>query len=89
MTESSDLLCFHCGQSISEPPQIHELPGGGSCPGCVERVLAALPPVLPTELEQAEPYLETAQEEDLEEVSEPHSSLPHLGSGSDLPPEPA
>ena len=47
MSESKDTICFSCGQVVGDPPRLNRLESGDACPTCRERVLDALPPVLP------------------------------------------
>lgn len=50
MSEERDTICFSCGKSVSEPPRFNLLPSGELCPTCRDRVLDALPPLLPGQL---------------------------------------
>ena len=45
----SATVCFQCGQSVGDPPQLNRLPDGRRCPACRDRALDAIPPALPTE----------------------------------------
>lgn len=47
MTAPSPTLCFTCGLALSAPPRLNQLPNGSPCPACRERLLDALPPLLP------------------------------------------
>lgn len=88
MANQSDLFCFQCGQTISDPPTINELPGGGSCPGCAERALASAPSLLPS---RAERELDEGELE-VEELTVPGggaSGRPQGPRAYDSPPEPA
>jgi len=40
-------LCFTCGQECGEPPRLNLLGDGSRCPACKDRVLDALPALLP------------------------------------------
>ena len=44
----TDTVCFTCGMHVGEPMRLNRLDNGQICPACRERVLAALPPVLPS-----------------------------------------
>ena len=96
MANQSDLLCFQCGQNISDPPTIHELPGGGNCPGCVDRVLAGLPALLPSDSAE-EPVAEGALGEDASEFADAEEPVASEGQSAHVggqrpsyePPEPA
>lgn len=46
-SQPTPTLCFHCGQSAGEPLRLNRLDDGRICPSCADRVLVALPPVLP------------------------------------------
>ncbi len=46
---SASTLCIHCGLSAGEPPRLNRLEDGKVCPACAERLLAILPPLLPTD----------------------------------------
>ncbi len=55
MRDSSETVCFTCGLPSGEFPRLNHLPSGQVCPSCRDRLLAALPPILPAledELEQ-------------------------------------
>ena len=47
MGEGRAVVCFQCGRSVGEPPVLNELPDGGNCPACAERLLESLPPIFP------------------------------------------
>lgn len=47
MAEPSAPLCITCSLPVSEPLRLNHLPSGQTCPTCRDRLLAALPPVLP------------------------------------------
>lgn len=40
-------ICIHCGLSAGSPPRLNRLEDGRLCPACAERLLDALPPLLP------------------------------------------
>ncbi|MFN0009231.1 MAG: hypothetical protein ACKVXR_15110 [Planctomycetota bacterium] len=42
------LVCFTCGESVGDPRRINRLEDGRICPTCRDRVLAELPPLLPS-----------------------------------------
>ncbi|MFT4537751.1 MAG: hypothetical protein ACI835_000181 [Planctomycetota bacterium] len=75
MENNSDLICFQCGQGIIDPPKINELPGGGNCPCCVNRVLSLLPAALPSdqkqevEVDEAHESVEVAESVDVEQAA--------------------
>lgn len=48
MPAPSPTLCFTCGLTVTEPPQLNHLPNGESCPACRDRLLDSLPPLLPS-----------------------------------------
>jgi hypothetical protein len=41
-------LCIGCGQPTGPGPRLNQLPDGRTCPACRDRLLATLPPVLPS-----------------------------------------
>ena len=47
MPAPSPTLCFTCGLAVTEPPRLNQLPSGETCPACRDRLLDALPPLLP------------------------------------------
>lgn len=49
--EEQGVLCFACGKPVGDPPILNQMPDGENCLRCAERVLEALPPILPTEVE--------------------------------------
>lgn len=48
MSNLSNAVCFTCGLVIETPPRLSRLTNGQVCPACRERVLAELPPALPS-----------------------------------------
>ena len=48
MTQDKDVVCFQCGQSVGEPLRVNTLVSGAPCPACRDRVLDALPSLLPS-----------------------------------------
>ena len=54
----TDTVCFTCGMHVGEPMRLNRLDNGQICPACRERVLAALPPVLPARIRE---HLETPE----------------------------
>jgi hypothetical protein len=46
----TDAVCFTCGMHVGEPMRLNRLDNGQICPACRERVLASLPPVLPSRI---------------------------------------
>jgi hypothetical protein len=40
-------VCFTCGLAIEHPPRLNRLTNGQVCPACRERLLDALPALLP------------------------------------------
>ena len=47
MMGASETLCITCGQPAGEFPRLNHLPSGQVCPTCRNRLLEALPPLLP------------------------------------------
>ena len=64
---SSATLCFTCGQPVTVPPRLNELPSGGPCLPCRDRALEAAPAVLPFRSgagrRAVEPYGELASQD--------------------------
>jgi len=46
MAQALDSICFYCGQGFSLSA-MNRIQGGRPCPVCTERLLAALPPLIP------------------------------------------
>jgi hypothetical protein len=44
----SATICFTCGQPVTTPPRLNDLPDGGPCPTCRERALDTVAPALPS-----------------------------------------
>jgi hypothetical protein len=49
MIDSSETVCITCGLPSGDPPRLNHLPGGQVCPACRDRLLATLPPLLPSD----------------------------------------
>jgi hypothetical protein len=49
MSESSDPVCFQCGNPVTDPPRIHYLASGEACHHCRDRFVDSLPTLLPGE----------------------------------------
>lgn len=47
MAKDSDVVCFTCGLAVGKPLRVNTLPSGAPCPSCRDRVLEALPSLLP------------------------------------------
>ena len=56
--DNQDVLCFQCGQPVGEPPVLNQMPDGENCIRCAERVLEALPAILPSEVRELKPESE-------------------------------
>ena len=48
MSEINETRCFKCRQLVEDPPVLNQLEDGSSCPACSDRVLDALPSLLPS-----------------------------------------
>ncbi|MBK7876783.1 MAG: hypothetical protein IPJ77_13745 [Planctomycetes bacterium] len=48
MPAPSPTLCFTCGLAVTDPPRLNHLPSGETCSACRDRLLDALPPLLPS-----------------------------------------
>ncbi len=62
MPDVPSSICFQCGQATADGTRFNRLADGRPCPACAERLLMALPPLLPNydaslepEVEQPEP----------------------------------
>jgi recombinational DNA repair protein (RecF pathway) len=58
MRRENHPICFQCGQTTGDLTRFNRLHDGRACPACADRLLAALPSLLPrksapTELAQA------------------------------------
>lgn len=76
MSQEPDVVCFQCGQHVGEPLQVNSLPSGEPCTACQNRVLDALPSLLPSDGESLR-------------KSQPVSEDVWSRSYDDDPPEPA
>jgi hypothetical protein len=45
-------VCIGCGQPTGPLPRLNRLPNGRACPTCQDRLLATLPPLLPSQPDQ-------------------------------------
>lgn len=45
MSEGSEIVCFHCGRPVGNPPRLNEMPDGEPCRSCADRLLDSLPPI--------------------------------------------
>jgi len=74
MTRSRDTLCFTCGQALQHPPRFNLLQSGEYCPTCRDRVLDAVPAVLPrsTRRERENAVAEAQMDFGFEEPDEPN-----------------
>ena len=52
MAERKETLCFECGQVVGNPPLLNRHEDGESCRRCADRVLDALPSLLPRQVEE-------------------------------------
>ena len=41
-------VCFQCGHTVGDPPQLNRLADGRRCPACRDRALDSVPPALPS-----------------------------------------
>jgi len=48
MSNAAPTLCFHCGLAAGDPPRLNRLEDGRVCQACADRLLALLPPALPS-----------------------------------------
>jgi hypothetical protein len=54
MSERTNTVCITCGMHVTTAPNLNRLPNGQTCPTCRDRVLDALPSLLPARLADAE-----------------------------------
>jgi len=56
MSDAGEMLCFHCGNALSDPPRLEQLEDGRDCTHCRDRMLASQPPIFhaATEPQRAE-----------------------------------
>jgi hypothetical protein len=47
MRKERAAICFQCGGPADLSERLNRLPGGDPCPVCSDRLLSALPPLLP------------------------------------------
>ncbi|MFM7298423.1 MAG: hypothetical protein ACKO4Q_14550 [Planctomycetota bacterium] len=64
MRRENHPICFQCGQTTGDLTRFNRLRDGRACPACAERLLAALPSLLPRQGAPAE--LAEALEHDLD-----------------------
>ncbi len=66
---SHDVVCFHCGQSVGDPPVLNLIEDEEPCPACAERLLEALPGIFHSPFEtvgEIEPVDQVDSDADLE-----------------------
>ena len=84
MAERKETLCFECGQVVGNPPLLNRHEDGESCRRCADRVLDALPSLLPRQVE------EEASDVDQEESGHEFDfDLPGSDFTPDYPSDPA
>jgi hypothetical protein len=49
MRRENHPICFQCGQTTGDLTRFNRLPDGRACPTCADRLLFALPSLLPRE----------------------------------------
>ncbi len=54
MGHGQAIVCIQCGHSVGDPPVLNELPDGGNCPACAERLLETLPPIFSSPVDAPE-----------------------------------
>jgi hypothetical protein len=47
MRKERAAICFQCGGPADLSERLNRLPGGEPCPACADRLLSALPPLVP------------------------------------------
>ncbi len=68
-------LCIHCGLDAGNPPRLNRFEDGRVCPACADRLLASLPPVLPSDPRHAEASPEEIENE-FQDYGEPDFDRP-------------
>lgn len=76
MTGSRDTICFTCGLAVQAPPRFNLLSSGEYCPTCRDRVLDAVPALLPRSAAGREGALVESQMDFAFEDSEEPSGYP-------------
>lgn len=56
-----EIVCFHCGQSVGDPPHLNRIGGQEPCRACAERMLETLPGIFHAPYETAAGTMDTAQ----------------------------
>ena len=51
MADASDSICFYCSQAFTLDGRLNRTEDGRPCPICAERLLEALPPLVPVDPE--------------------------------------
>lgn len=65
MARETQSICIQCGQATGDTTRFNRLPDGRPCAPCADRLLAALPSVLPASvLPEAEPFEEYVEGDD-------------------------
>lgn len=47
MSQNPQPVCITCSLPVGDPPRLNRLGNGQVCPSCRDRLLDALPPILP------------------------------------------
>lgn len=55
-----ETLCIRCGLPLGDPLRLNTREDGSPCPACRDRVLDALPPLLPKEVAEPQEVAEEA-----------------------------
>ena len=100
MSRASDSICFYCSQRFQLDGSMNRTSDGRPCPICAERLLEALPPLIPA-LERAAAAGEEGQQQESWEpvrvrplrgprpIGEAEGGRPRLVRPADDRPEPA
>lgn len=62
---SSEVVCFHCGQPIGDPPRLHEV-DGEPCPACAQRLLESVPGIFHAPYETVAEAVESREADEAE-----------------------
>ena len=74
MSGRGEILCFECGHSVGDPPQLNHHETGEPCAACSDRLLTEMPSLLPQLPLEAGAAAEASTEIAVEESAE-HAEL--------------
>ncbi len=68
---SSNIVCFQCGNAVTEFPKLNRLPNGSNCPACVERAYDLVQGALPANVNENQFDSEGLENEAYPDLDEP------------------